>query len=147
MLVTKIFTFDAAHKLTSYYGKCERLHGHTYKLEITVDGPVHDNGMVVDFVLLKRIVKRHVLDKLDHQYLNEVVKNPSVENLVMWIWGEMVGLEELLMEEIANPNLGEDLKIYLEDTKGIKRETSDGVKLTEIKLWESATSFVTYRGD
>lgn len=147
MLVTKIFTFDAAHKLTSYYGKCERLHGHTYKLAVTVEGPVHHNGMVVDFVLLKRIVKRRVLDKLDHQYLNDVVKNPSVENLAMWIWGELVGIEELLAEEIADPNLGEDLKAYLEDTKGLKREMNEGIKLTKIKLWESAKSYVTYRGD
>ncbi|MBT5016190.1 6-carboxytetrahydropterin synthase QueD [Candidatus Peregrinibacteria bacterium] len=147
MLITKVFTFDAAHKLTDYYGKCERLHGHTYKLEVTVEGPVHKNGMVVDFVLLKRIVKRRVLEKLDHHYLNEVVENPSSERLASFIWGELVGLEELLHEEIEDPNLSDDLKAYLEDTKGLKREAQEGVKLYEIKLWESPTSFVAYRGD
>ncbi len=147
MLVTKVFTFDSAHKLTNYYGKCERLHGHTYKLEVTIEGPVHENGMVVDFVLLKRIVKRRVLDKLDHQYLNDVVENPSSERLAEWIWGELVGFPELLEEEIDDPNLGDDLKAYLDDTKNLKREEQDGVQLAEIKLWESPTSFVTYQGD
>jgi 6-pyruvoyltetrahydropterin/6-carboxytetrahydropterin synthase len=147
MLVTKIFTFDSAHKLTDYYGKCERLHGHTYRLEVTVSGPVHDNGMVVDFVLLKRIVKRRVLEKLDHHYLNDVVENPSSERLSEWIWGRLAGLEELLVEEIEDKNLGEDLKAYLEDVSGLKREANEGVKLYEIKLFESPTSCVTYRGD
>ena len=146
-MITKIFTFDSAHKLTNYYGKCERLHGHTYRLEVTVEGPVHDNGMVVDFVLLKRIVKRRVLDKLDHHYLNDVVENPSSERLAEWIWGELCDLEELLAEEIEDKNLGEDLKAYLEDVKGLKREVNEGVRLYEIKLFESPTSYVTYRGD
>jgi len=114
---------------------------------VTDEGPVHENGMVVDFVLLKKIVGRRVLEKMDHQYLNYVVENPSSERLAEWIWGELGGLEELLAEEIDNPNLGDDLKAYLEDTKGLKREAYKGVRLAEIKLWESPTSFVTYSGD
>jgi len=49
MLVTKDFNFDAAHFLTKYHGKCEHLHGHTYKLRVTVEGRVQENGLVLDF--------------------------------------------------------------------------------------------------
>ena len=55
--VTKQFDFEAAHFLTKYHGKCERLHGHSYKLFVTVEGPLQENGMVIDFVILKKIVK------------------------------------------------------------------------------------------
>jgi len=147
MLVTKIFTFDSAHALTKYYGKCERLHGHTYKLEVTVEGPVGENGMVIDFVILKRIVHRQVLDKLDHHNLNDVFENPSAELIAQWVWGRLVDLQTLLKTELEDPNLGEDLKAYLEDTNDLDRKNEGRVKLYEVKLWESATSFATYRGE
>lgn len=137
MLVTKGFTFDAAHALTQYYGKCENLHGHTYRLEVTVEGPVHDNGMVVDFVLLKRVVKKHVLSKLDHQNLNDHFDNPSAELIAMWIWNRLVDLEGLLKEEL------EDLNLNVEELKGVKIE---GIRLFEVKLAETMDNVVTYRG-
>jgi len=137
MLVTKGFTFDAAHALTQYYGKCENLHGHTYRLEVTVEGPVHDNGMVVDFVLLKRVVKKHVLFKLDHQNLNDHFDNPSAELIAMWIWNQLVDLEGLLEEAL------EDLNLNIEELKGVKIE---GIRLFEVKLAETMDNVVTYRG-
>ena len=70
MKVSKEFTFDSAHFLPKYYGKCERMHGHTYKLRVTVEGELGDNGLVMDFVVLKRIVKKQVLDKLNIQNRN-----------------------------------------------------------------------------
>ena len=146
MFITKIFTFDAAHALTRYYGKCENLHGHTYRLEVTVEGPIHDNGMVVDFVLLKRVVKRRVIDILDHQNLNDRFDNPSAELIAMWIWEQLVDLGRFLKEEMEDPNLGEDLKRYLNDVEGLERTRIDGVRLTEIKLAETADNVVTYRG-
>jgi 6-pyruvoyltetrahydropterin/6-carboxytetrahydropterin synthase len=148
MFVTKIFTFDAAHAITKYYGKCESLHGHTFELHVTVEGPVDQNGLVIDFVILKRIVKRQVLSKVDHKNLNEHFENPSSENLVMWMWDQLADLPTLLKEELEDSNLGEDLKAYLETVDDLDRssETADRIRLHELKLYESRTSFVTYRG-
>jgi 6-pyruvoyltetrahydropterin/6-carboxytetrahydropterin synthase len=146
MFVTKGFTFDAAHALTRYYGKCENLHGHTYRLEVTVEGPVHKNGMVVDFVLLKRIVKRVVLSKLDHQNLNDHFENPSAENIAVWIWEQLQDLDALLTEEVEDPNLGDDLKTYLKETEGLDRGGLEGVRLYEIMLAETADNVVRYQG-
>ncbi len=117
MLVTKIFSFDAAHNLTDYYGKCEHLHGHTYTLEVTMKGDVQSNGLVIDFVLLKRIVKDKILEKLDHTYLNDLLENPSAERIASWIWDELE-----------------------------KHKFDDEVKLHEIVLWETPTSKVVYNG-
>lgn len=73
--VCKIFTFDAAHQLMDHKGKCCNLHGHTYKLEVLLKGPVigadnpSEEGFVIDFSDLKHIVKELVVDKLDHAFL------------------------------------------------------------------------------
>lgn len=61
MFVLKEFEFDAAHYLPEYNGKCERLHGHTYKLVVKVEGTPDKEGMVIDFIRLKNIVKEEVL--------------------------------------------------------------------------------------
>ena len=88
--VTKIFTFDSAHKLENYEGDCKYLHGHTYKLEITVRGTVDDRGMVIDFNDLKTAVKDRIIDKLDHRYLNDIFPfNPTCENMLVWIFEEL----------------------------------------------------------
>lgn len=85
--VTKVFTFDSAHNLKEYKGKCERLHGHTYRLEVTVKGKKDEEGMVIDFSDLKTIVKSKIIDKLDHAYLNDVLGfNTTCENMLTWIW-------------------------------------------------------------
>ena len=80
MFVLKEFEFDAAHYLPEYNGKCERLHGHTYKLVVKVEGTPDKEGMVIDFIRLKNIVKEEVLSKLDHACLNDILKQPSAEN-------------------------------------------------------------------
>jgi 6-pyruvoyltetrahydropterin/6-carboxytetrahydropterin synthase len=115
MFLSKDFTFDSAHFLTKYHGKCENLHGHTYKLRVTVEGPVGEEGMVMDFKELKAVVKEKVLDRYDHQNLNDFFENPSAELVAMKIWEDLV------------PELP--------------------VKLYEVILWETAESFVTYRGN
>lgn len=71
--LTKEFTFDAAHHLHLYEGKCKNLHGHTYRLVITVSGFINEIGLVIDFADLKRIYQTTIEEKLDHQYLNEVL--------------------------------------------------------------------------
>jgi len=89
MKTGRIFYFDAAHFLPRYRGKCEQLHGHTYKLEVVVEDKKKENGMVLDFNELKGIVKETVLDKLDHQNMNEIFENPTAENIAEWIFDEL----------------------------------------------------------
>ena len=87
MQVATEFEFDAAHNLPNYAGKCERLHGHTYRLRVVCEAPVDPStGLAIDFVELKRAVKERVIDALDHTYLNETIAIPSAENIAIWIW-------------------------------------------------------------
>ena len=115
MLVSKLFTFDAAHQLPDYDGPCRDLHGHTFHLTVTIRHPVQEDGLAYDFGDLKKVVKEHVVDRLDHSYLNDLIRVPSAENLTLWIWRT---LSEVLP-----------------------------VELHEIKLAETPTSYVTYRGE
>ncbi|MCK5609755.1 6-carboxytetrahydropterin synthase QueD [Candidatus Pacearchaeota archaeon] len=150
MLVGKEFTFDSAHFLPKYYGKCERMHGHTYRLKVTVDGKLGENGLVIDFVVLKKIIKKQVLDKLDHQVINDIIEIASCENIVKWIWDELVDLKTLIQAELDDPNLPESITKYFKDNteEGFDpTEFSNQVKLYEISLWETPTSFAVYRGE
>ncbi len=151
MLVTRRFTFDSAHFLTDYYGKCERMHGHTYTLEVTFEGSVQSNGLVIDFVVLKKVVKKQVVDQLDHQLLNDVIENPSAERVVMWMWNQLKDLPILLRDEMNDPNLGSDIKKFLkEEGKGVsldKSKFTEKLRLVELKLWETPNACVTYNGD
>lgn len=85
MIVGRIFTFNAAHYLPGH-PKCGKLHGHTYKMEIIVSGPVQDDGMTVDFGWLKELVQDYVMPDLDHALLNDSVKMPTAENLCVYVW-------------------------------------------------------------
>lgn len=150
MLITKEFTFDSAHFLPNYYGKCERMHGHTYRLQITVDGPVGENGLVIDFVILKKIVKKQVLEKLDHQVINDIIEVASAENTVLWIWDQLKDLRPLIEQELDDPNLSESIKKYFKEGEDPMIDTSDftsQIRLHEVKLWETPNSFVTYNGN
>lgn len=89
MIICKEFTFDAAHKLNDYIGKCANLHGHTYKLQICIKGKIQKNGLVMDFSDIKSVVTTKVLDKLDHKFINDVIKQPSAENISVWIWNQL----------------------------------------------------------
>lgn len=87
--VTKEFTFSAAHFLTKYHGKCENLHGHNYRLQITVTGSLNQDDLVIDFVELKAIVKQIVIDVLDHTNLNDRFTNPTCELVAQWIFQQL----------------------------------------------------------
>ena len=86
--VTKIFTFDAAHKIPKHLGKCRFLHGHTYKLEVTVmrsAGDIDPNtGMVIDFGDLKEAVNP-IVEMFDHSYINDILPVPTAENMLNWM--------------------------------------------------------------
>ncbi len=87
--INREFTFDSSHNLLNYVGKCSRLHGHTYKLQICLRKRVDcDTGMVMDFGTLKEIVNEYVIEKIDHYYLNDIMPgiNPTAENMLFWIW-------------------------------------------------------------
>ena len=68
--ITKVFTFDSAHHLNEYEGKCKNIHGHTYKLEVTLKGFTDKNGLVIDFHDLDDMVEEEILSQVDHKYLN-----------------------------------------------------------------------------
>jgi 6-pyruvoyltetrahydropterin/6-carboxytetrahydropterin synthase len=84
--VTRTFTFEAAHQLPWHEGKCRNLHGHSYRLEVTVEGPVGPQGIVVDFAAIKEVVERDVIAAYDHRYLNDLLDNPTAELLATEIW-------------------------------------------------------------
>jgi 6-pyruvoyltetrahydropterin/6-carboxytetrahydropterin synthase len=98
------FQFAAAHRLPYYDGPCFRMHGHNYKLLVQIEGqPDPKSGMVIDFVELQGIVQKAVLERCDHHTLNDLMDNPTAENLVVWMWNELKtalpGLAELQLFE------------------------------------------------
>ncbi|MDE2481195.1 MAG: 6-carboxytetrahydropterin synthase QueD [bacterium] len=110
MQIRKHFRFEAAHVLPYHLGKCARVHGHSYRLEVAVRGPLQSDGpargMIEDFDTIKSVVRTHVVDVLDHQHLNEIIENPTAEHIVMWAWRALEphlrGLDELVLWETAN---------------------------------------------
>mgnify|MGYP005665459171 CR=1 FL=1 len=95
--------FDAAHKLVSYEGKCSRLHGHTWKVEVFVVGNKLDEiGMLTDFRVLKEKLNE-VIEKLDHSFLNdfEEMGNPTCENIARYIYERLKAkLENVRLEKV-----------------------------------------------
>ncbi len=88
--------FDSAHNLKRYDGPCEALHGHTYRVQVSYQGPELDNaGILIDFKQLKSALGE-VLSGLDHRYLNELPQfqeqNPTAENIAQVVFQEMRGL-------------------------------------------------------
>jgi 6-pyruvoyltetrahydropterin/6-carboxytetrahydropterin synthase len=111
--------FDAAHYLPEYHGKCERLHGHRFKVVIRATGAtVGDDGMAYDFAEMKRHL-REELAYIDHRCLNELEEftatPPSSENIAAWLY-----------------------------TRLEPRFANCPVRLTAIEVWESPTTGVIY---
>jgi 6-pyruvoyltetrahydropterin/6-carboxytetrahydropterin synthase len=107
MEIFKEFTFEAAHLLHNVpqNHKCYRLHGHSYRVEIHVEGRVgDDSGWIMDFADIQ-FAFEPVFNELDHNYLNEVpgLSNPTSENLAVWIWSRMnpilPGLSKIIIRE------------------------------------------------
>lgn len=91
VMVSKEFTFDAAHHLHEYEGKCKNLHGHTYTVVFGISGFVDQRGLMIDFGDIKEIWKNEIEIFLDHRYLNETLPpmNTTAENMVAWIYEKM----------------------------------------------------------
>ena len=118
LTVTKHFGFEACHHLPYYEGACHNVHGHSYKLDVTVGGQVIKDGpkqgMIIDFKDLKKIVKENVVDKLDHSDLNNIYANPTAE---------------LMVTDIAY---------------SIMQKLPKEVYLVSVKLWETEDSYAEY---
>ena len=115
-------TFAAAHNLRDYYGKCEDLHGHNYKVRVVVEGQQLDStGLLYDFVHLKQVIQG-VIQSLDHKYLNELAPfdtlNPSAENIARHIY------DETAKHLLQSPN---------------------AARVSGVTIWETDTSAATYR--
>lgn len=79
---------DSAHYLPGH-GKCGKIHGHTYKIEVIIEGEIRENGMVIDFYNLKKSV-RETLQEYDHILLNELIELPSSEYLCQHIHSKLL---------------------------------------------------------
>ncbi|HEY4512508.1 MAG TPA: 6-carboxytetrahydropterin synthase QueD [Candidatus Paceibacterota bacterium] len=84
--ITKRFNFEAAHQLPNHKGKCARLHGHSYLFEVTISGSIvtsgSSEGMVMDFAHLADIVEKEIIEKWDHQFLNDMVSFSTTAELL-----------------------------------------------------------------
>ena len=107
MRLYKDFSFEAAHHLPNVPAghKCARLHGHSFQVRVSVDGPVGERtGWVMDFADVKAAF-RPIYEQLDHRYLNEItgLENPTSENVARWIWRQLSpilpGLTEVEVRE------------------------------------------------
>lgn len=129
MDLTKIFTFDMAHRLSFHKGKCRNLHGHTYKLEVTVCGDEDKNGMVIDFYDMKKIILTEVVDILDHATV-------------------IYEKDELLMKSFPM-ELHHVLLPYESTAENLCHWISDklakaGLKIKQVSLWETPNSKAVY---
>jgi 6-pyruvoyltetrahydropterin/6-carboxytetrahydropterin synthase len=120
--VTIIKSFSAAHILAKIGGKCEELHGHNFKVEVTVAAPdLNESGLLIDFRVIKKWLNV-ILDQMDHKHLNELPYfagiNPSAENIAKFICAQM------------EPQAKEWQ-----------------VRIARIKVWESENAAVTYIPD
>ena len=102
MELRKTFQIEAAHRLPNVRTghKCARLHGHSWRIEVAIEGPVGDqSGWVMDFADLKAAFQP-IYDRIDHHYLNDIpgLENPTSERLALWIWTELKPRLPLLSE-------------------------------------------------
>ncbi|WP_258131793.1 6-carboxytetrahydropterin synthase QueD [Bacillus cereus] len=125
VMVSKEFTFDAAHHLHCYEGKCKNLHGHTYKVVFGISGYVNEIGLAIDFGDIKEIWKNEIEIYLDHRYLNETLPamNTTAENMVVWIYEKMA-------EALTKENRVNEYK---------------GARVEFVRLFETSTSYAEVR--
>lgn len=143
--LTKEFSFETAHVLEGYDGLCSQIHGHSYRLFVTVLGepetdPAHPHfGMVLDFKILKDIVKRLVIDRYDHSLvIRDSQANAAVIEALRDRFGRIITVD-------YQPTCENMISRFAEQ---IGRELPPHVELYSLKLHETATSFAEwYAGD
>lgn len=138
--VTKEFMLDMAHALWGYDGKCKNIHGHSYKLEVTIIGDtINDinspkNGMVIDFTLLKSIINEAIIDKFDHTLvLNS--KSPHKE-----LKDNKLGFENIVLV----PYQPTCENLLIDFAEKIKDTLPDEVSLHKLKLSETVNSYAEW---
>ena len=138
--ITKQFSFEMAHALRNYDGLCRNIHGHSYKMDITLAGqPLHDesspkNGMAMDFGDLKRLVNEEIISLLDHALvLNAKTDTQLVEALKQ-------NYEKIVIVDFQPTT--ENLLNFIADK--LKAKLSERVKLTRIRLRETDTSYADW---
>lgn len=139
--ITKQFSFETGHALFGYDGKCRNVHGHSYKLSVTVIGvPISDNsnvkyGMVIDFSDLKTIVKEEIVEVFDHA----TVFNKNTPHVELAKELEERGHNVLLVDYQPTSEM-----MAIDFSKKIKKRLPDNIKLHSLKLQETETSFAEW---
>jgi len=140
--LTKEFGFELAHALYGHDGLCKNIHGHSYKLFVTVIGePISDNknpkhGMVMDFSDLKQIVKEEIVDKLDHALMvNNDTSHVNIQEALS-------GIVALRIVDVNYQTTCENMVIDFAEK--IKNRLPEDVTLHSIKLNETATSYAEW---
>ena len=89
--ITKLFYFEAAHQLplVPEGHPCGRMHGHSYKVEVICEAEELRNGWVIDFADISKAINP-IIEKCDHQVLNDFIDNPTAERIAKWIYDEMI---------------------------------------------------------
>lgn len=138
--ITKQFSFEMAHALRNYDGLCRNIHGHSYKMDITLTGqPLHDenspkNGMVMDFGDLKRLVNEEIISLLDHALVLNAKTDPQLVDVLKQNYEKIVTVDyqpttENLLEFIAGK---------------IQSRLPETVTLTCVRLRETDTSYAEW---
>ena len=147
-IVMKRYTFDAAHLLSFHEGKCRNLHGHTYQLEVQIQGPVDSStGMVIDFGEISQIVKP-IIKEYDHSFICPILDqdvSPQVENLyrlcIEWGWKlKHIDYPQSTAEFIAQQIQDEIIFRWQIEPKFVR--TGKG-KLCKVTVWETPNSFAS----
>lgn len=139
--ITKQFSFETGHALYGYDGKCKNVHGHSYRLDVTVIGsPIEDNthvkfGMVIDFGDLKTIVKQEIVDVFDHA----TVFNKNTPHIELAKELESRGHNVLLVDYQPTSEM-----MVIDFAQKIKAHLPTNIKLHSLKLQETATSFAEW---
>ena len=139
--ITKQFTFETGHALYGYDGKCRNVHGHSYKLSVTVIGtPIPDSGnvkfgMVIDFSDLKKIVKEEIVDVFDHA----TVFNKNTPHLELANELQSRGHHVILVDyQPTSENM------VIDFSEKIKQRLPQAIELHSLKLQETETSFAEW---